>query len=443
MSLFRFKRPIAWGGSLSPGAKDAIPSLIKRNTALFASAQALQGSGNQMVTAMGAVMVLQFTGSALLTGTGVTMLQLARIAISYPLGRVADTYGRRPAMLVGLFLGLAGAPVLAVSVVFESFVLFAVGAFIFGMGVGATQQLRVAVTDMYPAKRRGEALGYLLTGSLLGSIVAPALVSLAEVTSGPLGIDRLALPWLLTPLVIVPPVFAILFAKPDPKYIATHLADFWPGVTENPRPVRGRMSFREVLQSRPRMTAMACYAPAQGVMSMSMAAMPLVLTSSGHSITAISWAVTIHVLGMFGFSIPLGKLVDGVGRTKVIWGGLATSAAGGLLMPLTEIYGPITFGGFLFGVGWSAVFVAATAIIADSTPAEQRGRAIGLNDTTAALFTIALPLTGGVIADQFGLMAVGIFAAILTMLPLPLLIRLRETSPGVFEDASSTPVSSS
>ncbi len=435
MHLFR--------ATASATSVNGIPSLIKRNTALFASAQALQGSGNQMVTAMGAVMVLEFTGSALLTGTGVTMLQLARILVSYPLGKVADTYGRRPAMLLGLFLGLSGAPILATSVVFESYVLFTLGALVFGMGVGATQQLRVAVTDMYPSKRRGEALGYLLIGSLIGSAVAPILITVSENLSGTVGISELALPWLLTPVLIVPSVFAIMMAKPDPKHIATHMADFWPGITENARPSPGKMSFKEVLRSRPRMTAMACYAPAQGVMSMSMAAMPLVLSSSGHSLSSISWAVAIHVLGMFAFALPLGKLVDRVGRTQVIWGGLATSAAGGLIMPLTEIYGPITFGGFLFGVGWSAVFVASTAIIADSTPVEQRGRAIGLNDTTASLFTIALPLTGGVIADQFGLMAVGLFAAVLTLLPLPLLIRLRETSPGHFEDAREAPLTPS
>ena len=438
MRLFR-------SSSATSGAPstDAIPSLIKRNTALFASAQALQGSGNQLITALGAVMVLEFTGSALLTGTGVTMLQLARILVSYPLGKVADAYGRRPAMLAGLFLGLAGASILATSVVFESYILFTLGALVFGMGVGATQQMRVGVTDMYPAKRRGEALGYLLTGSLIGSIVAPLLIAAAGLLSGWTGINELAMPWLLTPIVIIPPVFAILMVKPDPKHIATHMADFWPNITENSPPALGTMTFKDVLRSRPRMTAMACYAPAQGVMSMSMAAMPLVLATAGHSLTRISLAVTIHVLGMFAFSIPLGRLVDRVGRTKVIWGGLATSALGGLIMPMTEIYGPITFGGFLFGVGWSAVFVAATAIIADATPAEQRGRAIGLNDTTASLFTIALPITGGVIADQFGLMAVGIFAAILTILPLPLLMRLRETSPGQFEDAeeASVPVS--
>lgn len=338
-------------------------------------------------------------------------------------------------MLVGLFLGLSGAPILATSVIFESYVLFTLGALVFGMGVGATQQLRVAVTDMYPSKRRGEALGYLLTGSLIGSVVAPILISVSTILSGVIGIHELAMPWLLTPVLIVPSAFAILIAKPDPKHIASHMSGYWPGVTKNPLPVRGKLSFKEVLQSRPRVTAMACYAPAQGVMSMSMAAMPLVLTSSGHSLTRISLAVTIHVLGMFAFSIPLGRLVDRIGRTKVIWGGLATSAIGGLVMPLTEIYGPITLGGFLFGVGWSAVFVATTAIIADSTPVEQRGRAIGLNDTAAALFTIALPLTGGVIADQFGLMAIGIFAAILTLLPLPLLIGLRETAPGIFEES--------
>jgi MFS family permease len=303
----------------SPSPADAIPSLIKRNTALFASAQALQGSGNQMVTAVGAVMVLEFTGSALLTGTGVTMLQLARIIVSYPLGKIADSYGRRPAMLVGLFLGLSGAPILAASALFESYLLFALGALIFGMGVGATQQLRVAVTDMYPSKRRGEALGYLLTGSLIGSIVAPVLISISQAISGTVGVDKLALPWLLTPVLIVPSVFAILLAKPDPKYIAIHLSDFWPRISETAHSARGAMSLKDVLRSRPRMTAMACYAPAQGVMSMSMAAMPLVLRSSGHSLTAISWAVTIHVLGMFAFSIPLGKLVDEVGRTKVIW----------------------------------------------------------------------------------------------------------------------------
>jgi MFS family permease len=420
--------------SVSEGA-DAIPPLIKRNTALFASAQALQGSGNQMVTALGAVMVLDLTGSALLVGVGVSMLQLARIAISYPLGKVADAYGRKPAMLAGLFLGLAGAPILAVTPIFESIWLFMLGAFTFGLGVGATQQLRVAVTDMYPNSRRGEALGYLLTGALLGSIVAPLMIGASDPLADAFGINKLSMPWLLTPVLIVPTVFAILAVRPDPRDIALNLRKYWPNIADVARTASGKMNYREFIESRPRLTAAVAYMPAQGVMSMMMATTPLVLTTHGHSLTLISVAVTIHVLGMFAFSIPLGRLVDRVGRVPVIWAGLGTSAVGALLVPVTEVYGFITVGIFLVGVGWSAVFVAATAVIADTTPAQQRGRAVGLNDTSAAVFTIGLPLMGGWIADQFGLMAVGLFGASLVAIPLPLLARLREASPGVFSEA--------
>jgi MFS family permease len=121
----------------------------------------------------------------------------------------------------------------------------------------------------------------------------------------------------------------------------------------------------------------------------------------------------------------------------VIWAGLAISGLGALLVPVTEIYSTITFGVFLVGLGWSAVFVAATAIIADTTAPQQRGRAIGVNDTMAAAFAISLPLLGGLIAQELGLMAVGVFGAALVLLPLPLLVRLRETSPGVFEERAA------
>ncbi len=418
-------------------ANSRIPPLVKRNTIFFALAQALQGSGSQMVVALGALMVLRLTDSALFTGIAVSMLQISRLVVSYPLGKLADAYGRRPAMLAGLICGMAGAPLLAYSMAWTSFPLFILGTFIFGMGVGATQQLRVAVSDMYPASRRGEALGYLLTGSLVGTIFAPVLISAGASISNRTGADALALPWFFMPLLIVPSMAIIVAARPDPKQIASNLGLFWPGhAATAQRMGRGRMSYADFLRSRPRLTAAACFAPAQGVMSMLMATTPLVLTHYGHSVTSVSIAVTLHVLGMYMFSIPLGRLADKVGRSRLLWAGLAVEGAGALLVPVTQLYGIITLGIFLVGVGWSAVFVAATATIADTSRAEERGRAIGVNDSLAAAFSIALPVTGGAVAGSLGLMGVGIFGGILVALPLPLLARLRELSPGRFEVAS-------
>lgn len=421
-------------------ARERVPALIRRNTAYFAAAQALQGSGTQMVVTLGAIIVQRLTDSVLLTGIGVSILQVSRMLVSYPVGKMADTYGRRAAMLAGLAMGLVGAPVLAASVFWESFPLFALGALIMGMGVGAAQQMRVAVTDMFPPSRRGEGLGYLLTGSLVGALVGPVLISASALSADGLGVDRLALPWLLLPLTILPCMYLVLRVRPDPKEIGATLSRYWASYTPPPAKAAAagaRPGIAAYLRSYPRLTGYASFAVAQGVMVMLMASTPLVLSHHGHPLPAISLAVTLHIVGMFGFSVPLGRLTDRVGRRPLIFGGLAVLAAGAALVPLTDTYAVIVAGIFLVGVGWSAVFVAVTALIADTTPSHERGRAIGLNDSIGGAFAVSLPLIGGAFAEAWGLLSMGLLGTAIAMLPLLLLMRLREARPGVFAHGAS------
>jgi MFS family permease len=190
------------------------------------------------------------------------------------------------------------------------------------------------------------------------------------------------------------------------------------------------MGLRRFLMSRPMLIAVVCFAPAQGVMAMMMAGTPLVLDHHGHALPAISLAVTIHVFGMYGLSIPLGRLADRLGRKVALMVGLLIAALGSALVPLTGAYAVIVAGIFLVGVGWSAVFVAATALIADATHAEERGRAIGINDSLAAAFAMALPTLGGVMADSWGLMAVGLVGAGMLCVALPLAWGLRQRELG-------------
>ena len=44
---------------------------------------------------------------------------------------------------------------------------------IFGMGMNASQQMRVAATDMFPPRLRGRALGYVALGSMVGIGLSP------------------------------------------------------------------------------------------------------------------------------------------------------------------------------------------------------------------------------------------------------------------------------
>jgi MFS family permease len=413
------------------------PGIVKRNTFLLAASQAFVGVGNQMVPTLGAIVVARLLGSAHLAGMATSVLGVSRFLVSYPIGRVADVHGRRVAIVLGLLLGLAGAVCTGLSVLFGSFALFIASILIFGAGISAGYQLRVAAADMYPPSQRAQGLGYVLTGSLAGALGGPVLIAAAHAWSGTLGLDPLALTWLLIPTVIVPGMGLVLAVHPDPKEIAAHLERYYPDYRPPPThstdatAAKGVLAF---LRDPHLQVAFAASFAAQGNMSLIMAFTSLALEHHGHSLPAISVAVTIHVIGMFGFSLPLGWLADQMGRRAVMLLGFLFLAGGAVLVPATSRYWIIVTGTFMVGVGWSAATVAATAVIVDATQTFERGRAIGTNDTVSAAAAVALPLLTGTAVEFFGLPALGILGAGLIVPPLVLLLtRLKETSDSARE----------
>ena len=425
--------------ALSASSPHGIPPLIRRNTIYISMVQALQGSGGQLAVTLGALMVVRLLGSASLAGIGGSILGAGRFAAAYPTGKLTDAYGRRLGMVISILVSLVGGILLGASIALSSFPVFLVGMAILGIGVGAGRQLRVAAVDMYPPARRAEGLGYVLTGSIVGALVAPMVVGVGELLARLTGADAIGMSWYLLQVVLAPAMIFALLVRPDPKVIASNLERYWPSyqppaTTGDATPAAGLTKF---LRHGPKRVAYACYATAQGTMSLMMVMTPLVMSESGHSVPSISLTVAFHVLGMFGFSIPLGKLVDRVGRKPLLGIGLVVEAAGAILVPATASYLVITLALFLVGIGWSAVNVSSTVLLADTTSPEERGRAIGAGDAFAGVFSIVMPLIGGFVVDMSGLMAIGVMGGALALAPFPALVRLRERSPGQYGKAGS------
>ncbi|MBI4339119.1 MAG: MFS transporter [Chloroflexi bacterium] len=425
------------GAAVSSAAPSSrIPPLIRRNTIYFALTQALQGAQGQVAVTLGALMVTRLLGSAGLAGVGGSILSLSRFLVAYPTGKLTDSYGRRVGMIMGLVLCIIGGGLLGASLPFSSFPLFLAGMTFLGLGWGAGMQLRVAAVDMYPPSRRAEGLGFVLTGSVAGAFIAPVIISVAQALGARTGGDPIALSWFLMPVVLLPAIVLTLMVRPDPKTIAANLKEYWPSYEP---PARRETIGREVrsglsayLRDRPKQVAYAAYAAAQGTMSMMMVMTPLVMSHHGQPLSAISLTVSLHVVGMFALSIYLGRLADRIGRKPLLWVGLATQAAGALLVPVTSLFWVMTLGLVLVGVGWSAVNVASTTVIADTTEPEERGRAVGANDALAGALGILTPLAGGMIVEWSGLMAVGVAGAVVAVAPLMLMARLREVRPGQY-----------
>ena len=412
----------------------SVPPVIRRNTLLIALGLALQSPSVQMAITLSALMVTKIIGSVRLAGLGGTLLALTQVVVSYPIGKLNDTYGRRFGMLASAVLGLGGGTILGASLLSNSFVLYIVGIVVLGCGMGAGRQIRVAAADMYPPARRGEGLGFVLTGTVAGAFIAPVVVGGGEWISTNTDIDPIAVSWFLLPISLIPALACFILVRPDPKQIAMELSTYWPGHSQGVRPAESSAGLFAFLSQRPKQVAYLCFASAQSCMSMMMIMTPLVLSDSGYSLRSIALAVALHVVGMFAFSIFFGRAADRVGRKPMLAAGLLTAAVGAAVVPLTPVYAVITLGLFLVGVGWCSVNVAATAILIDTTAPEERGRAIGANDALGNGFSMSVPLLAGIIAEFFGLTGVGIAGAALAFVPFLILGRLHELAPGRYAD---------
>ena len=417
-----------------------IPPLIKRNTLLLALTQAFVGMGNQTTPTLAPIIVVQMLGSAAFSGVGTSILGLSRLLIAYPVGYLTDRYGRKAGLMLGLALTLVGTLTIGQAMLLGSFPLVVVGLVVFGLGVGAGQQLRLAAADMFLPSRRGEGLGYVLTGSLIGAVAAPLLITGSEGLAVLTGQDRLAVVWFLLPAIIVPSMLLVLLVRPDPMTIAQNLERYYPGYvpprTETTVP-SGGSRLGAWLRHYPLATAFANSFAALGVMSMMMAMTSLALDHHGYALSMISVSVSLHVVGMFGFSIPFGRLSDRIGRRNMMAAGNVVIALGSILVPTSPEYLVITLGTFLVGIGWSCVNVASSALITEVVAPAERGRAIGVSDTISQAATIVLPLVGGLLVQLAGLPALAVVALLVLAGPAIMVSRLREPSPGQYAHAAA------
>jgi MFS family permease len=273
---------------------------------------------------------------------------------------------------------------------------------------------------MYPPARRGRAVGILLLAGTLGAVGGAPLSGGFHALAEGSAIDPFAAPWLIVPAASAVALALVLMLRPDPRDLAV-------GGGEMRRPARPA---REIVLLRPGLAALVSIGIAQAVMVTFMGVIPVVLHSHHVEELAVSAVVGLHLGGMFALSPVIGAVLDRWGRrTGLLLGAVITAA--GVFVSLLEDAVPVDAAGlFLIGVGWSAAYLGSTAVLSDlSSPAERAG-ALGVADLVASLTAAAGVLTGGFLFESTGFAPLAWAAVACLVLPLALVLALRETSPG-------------
>jgi MFS family permease len=330
-------------------------------------------------------------------------------------GRLMDRVGRRPGLAAG-YVAIAVSGVVAwATVKAASAGGLRVSFVILGAGVGAALLGRAAVADLYPPERRGRAVGFLVMAGTIGAVGGPVLAgALSAAASGPEG-DLATAPWLLASGLAVAALPLVAMLRPDPRSLAVGppASD-----TEGRRP-------RTVLLARPALSAVVTVAMAQAVMVMFMSVIPAVVHRHGSSDLSVSLIVSIHLGAMFAFSSLIGMLLDASGRTPGLLFGVALLGAGvGLSLVGAE---PLPGGGglFLIGVGWSATYLASTAVVSDLTRPHERAAALGATDLVAGLCAAVGVFGGAFLLGATDYVTLAVSALVVLAVPLPFIVATR------------------
>ena len=149
---------------------------------LFALSQSFIGAGTQLAYGIGPLMVIAVTGSASLAGLTVGLFGVSRFLVSYPVGKITDTYGRKPGILFGRALAhdrhvrrRASRCSRAAPSAWRS------AWWCSPWASAPRSRLRVAATDMYPPRHARAGAGLRRAPARWsGIMLSPLVMGLAE-----------------------------------------------------------------------------------------------------------------------------------------------------------------------------------------------------------------------------------------------------------------------
>ena len=402
-------------------ASAALP--VRRNTILLASALAANSAMLQLSAAVASltlVLVLDVNG---LLGLGPAIVLASGALAALPAGRAMDRIGRIPVLAVGFCAGTVGCALAVVGSVRGSALIVLAGLVAVGASSGTALLARTAAGDMYPPKRRARGIALVLFGAVFGAILGPLVFS-PLLAGRDFDGDALAPLWLVAGGFMLLGLALVLAVRPDPRDIAAALARGADDDGAERAPDPPAAPLREIL-ARPGVipaliAAQASFAVMVGVMTLTGA---VVVDHFHHAAHHVFPIIGAHVVGMYALVIVVGDLIDRIGRTRSLAGGLllmAVSVASLLWIESVPATAAALFG---LGLGWNLSFVAATAELADRTEPWERGKLLGFNDLLSGLTGAALALAGGVALTALGVAALAIGGAALVVGPAVWILR--------------------
>ncbi len=405
--------------------------LQRRTVGVLVAGQILGGVGIGAAFSVGALLVASIAGESL-SGFATTSTTLGAAAAAIPLSRLASRHGRGPALATGALIAGVGAVVVVLASVLASAPLVFAGLVLLGCSTAANLQARFAAADLAEERHRGRDLSIVVWSTTIGAVAGPNLAGAGEALGAALQLPPLTGPFLF-PVVsqLLAAILLITALRPDPLRTARALsaqradadaAPHAPAVAEaispsapggEPAPLTVRPPARV---PRTAAAAIALVALSHATMVAVMSMTPLHLQHHGASLVVIGVTISLHVVGMYGFSPLFGILADRWGRVRTAGLGLALLLASLVVAALGgERTEWVVVALILLGLGWSGATIAGAGLLGEGLAPGERPRVQGRSDLAMNLAGAGGSALAGTVLAAAGYAGLSVASAVLVV----------------------------
>jgi MFS family permease len=411
--------------TLSPSRLD---ELRRRTVISLVAGVALGSTGHIAAVTVATIVAAELANSTALAGAPGAAVVLGAAIGSTVLSRLMVRRGRRIGLASGYVIGVGGAIIATVAVVWAALPLLLAGTMLIGFGNSSNQLSRYTAADLYPVARRASAIGIVVWGATFGAVVGPNLIGFAGDAGEGIGLPPYAGAYLL-PIVFVgaAAILSYTMLRPDPYALADHSAN------EDDVPTSTGTSLERILRRPNVPVAMIALVTVQVVMVLIMTMTPLHMTQHGHGLTAVGLVISAHTFGMFALSPLSGRLTDRYGSIRIVIAGLAVVAVSAVLAAAAPADGGalLFLALFLLGYGWNLGYVAGSTMLTTGLPLAERTRIEGVTDSLIWSSAAAASLGSGLVVAAASYAVLGLLGAALVVVPVWIVLARRRAVEAV------------
>jgi MFS family permease len=380
-----------------------------KNVVVLSICQALFNSGRTLAFIAASLAAISMLGDDLTLVTApITLILVGTAAGTLPSAYLMRAWGRKWGFAIGAIVGAIGSALAAVAVGIDSFVLFNIGVFFYGIYGGAAQQYRFAAADVAPDRIKAKSISLIVAMGVVGAFVGPETTLMTKDLFGWAPFEGTF--WALVVFCLL--AAAIVFGIDIPQLTKAEYDD-------SGRPLGQIVKVPTFI--------VALIAALFGYMAMNflMTATPVTMRIEAFTDNNIVRVIQWHVVGMFAPGFFTGSLIQRYGVVRIIVLGSALLLGSVVVALSGHSFVHFFIALFLLGVGWNFAFTGGTVLLTEVHTPSERAKVQGMNDFILFSGLAMSALSAGMIYHYFGWMWVNLATAPLILAVLLPAIWLR------------------